>query len=121
MSALRRLVVPSSWAWEHQRSRGNRDSYEGDTDIGIEDEDDADRGGLFDAESGEAMVGFTGSRVQRGRDNGNGEDVAFDDSNRRLSRDLEEGFRDDSGSEASDEEVTVGRRTISRRASEVRS
>lgn len=38
-------------------------------------------------------------------------------SDRRLSRELEEGFIDDSGSEASDEEVTVGRRRLSMSAS----
>lgn len=101
------------------------------------EEEDDEQGGLFDAESGEAMVGFDFQRERRGRGRVRGfsgtngrdviarvsadtgadgnRDVDMDDSNRRLSRDLEEGFKDDSGSEDSDEEVTAGRRSVSRR------
>lgn len=95
-------------------------------------------GGLFDEESGERMVGFDmneGRRAVDGRrrtdgrlgirDSGESDAINAavgsrsrpihedDASTRRLSRDLEEGFRDDSASELSDEEVTVGRRRLS--------
>ena len=85
-------------------------------------------GGLFDEESGERMIGFDmngDTRGRRGRlgvrDAGetNAINAAIgrvrDDgiSTRRLSRELEEGFMDDSASEMSDEEVTVGRRRAS--------
>lgn len=114
-----RLVLPSGWAIRNRFSAGRRDSA-------ISDED-AD-GGLFDEESGERMVGFDidGRRGVDGRRRSDGilgirdsnethAATAFEqtDSNRRLSRELEEGFRDDSASEASDEEVTVGRRRAS--------
>lgn len=130
-----KFLVPSTWARDRDARLAER----------LDEEEDEVSGGLFDAESGEAMVGFDihannlsrngrAGRRLRGRDGGprthngfdrsrpqeeyqDGEDV--DDSNRRLSRELEEGFRDDSGSEASDEEVTVGRRTVSRRGSDV--
>lgn len=94
--------------------------------------DDQD-GGLFDEESGERMVGFDVNQERRGidgrrrtgiRDSGEADAMNAavqgryaphldDTSDRRLSRDLEEGFMDDSASEASDEEVTVGRRRVS--------
>jgi len=124
-----RLVLPSTWA--RRRGRGEQDGEQVRRDSIITDED----GGLFDEESGERMVGFDmneGRRAVDGRrrtDGGLGirdsgesdainaaigrsthEDLA---STRRLSRELEEGFRDDSGSELSDEEVTVGRRRLS--------
>lgn len=79
------------------------------------------------------MVGFDMNEERRGR--GAGRNTAADIqrsqalraaleqarqeefSDRRLSRELEEGFIDDSASEASDEEVTVGRRRLSMSAS----
>lgn len=117
-----RLILPSMWAIRN-RGRANQDRDDG----GGSSSDDED-GGLFDEESGERMIGFDmnqGRRTVDGRrtnqervgNRGTGEtdamDNAIDDSNRRLSRELEEGFRDDSGSEDSDEEVTVGRRRLS--------
>ena len=81
------------------------------------------------------MVGFDMNEGRRGvdgtrrsdgrlgiRDSGEGDAINAavgrpthqdEPSNRRLSRELEEGFRDDSASEDSDEEVTVGRRRLS--------
>ena len=127
-----RLVVPSVWA---VRNRGReQDGDERGRDSTTSDEDGD--GGLFDEESGERMVGFDMNQGRRAvdgrrrtdgrmgiRDSGEGDAIhaavggrsRHEDnaSIRRLSRDLEEGFRDDSGSEASDEEVTVGRRRLS--------
>lgn len=110
------------------RDRGSNlhDEHDGGRDSITSDED----GGLFDEESGERMVGFD---MNEGRRGGNGRDRARDlrqsnalhaaleqaqrhqeeHSDRRLSRELEEGFIDDSESEESDEEVTVGRRRLS--------
>lgn len=56
-----------------------------------------DEGDLFDDEEGESLVGFNiddSRRAAAMRDNGGL------DTERRLSRDLEEGFRDDSDEEA---------------------
>lgn len=125
-----KLVLPSVWAIRN-RARGGVNAQE---DLADSDSD-SDDGGLFDEESGERMVGFDVDRGRRGADGqrrGNarfgirhsGEHQAIDaavarsrhedeSSMRRLSRELEEGFRDDSASEDSDEEVTVGRRRLS--------
>lgn len=117
------------WAMRRRSGEDNEDHARRDSIVTDED------GGLFDEESGERMVGFDMNEGRRGvdgrrrtdgrlgiRDSGESdainaaigrprhEDVA---STRRLSRELEEGFRDDSGSELSDEEVTVGRRRLS--------
>ncbi|KAI1626933.1 hypothetical protein EDD37DRAFT_239569 [Exophiala viscosa] len=110
-----KLFLPSTWAFRNRFNR--RDSV-----ISAE-------GDLFDVESGEAMVGF--DVQERGiRRNGlerqvsdmdaatrtanQAVDVALD-SNRRLSRELEEGFRDDSEEEAEEHQVVVGRRSASAR------
>lgn len=106
-----RLFLPSMWA-AHNRGTWNNSRRQSVV---------SDDAGLFDQESGERMVGFD---VNEGRvniderlhsqhqsRNVNAHDT--DDSNRRLSRDLEEGFIDDSASETSDQEVTVGRRRLS--------
>lgn len=129
---LIRTVLPSVWAIR-DRGRNLRDGEE-DARESTSDED----GGLFDEESGERMVGFDMNQGRRGGNNRGTVDDRFrvrgperrdtlraaagegplqqdleDHSDRRLSRELEEGFRDDSGSELSDEEVTVGRRRLS--------
>lgn len=114
------------------RDRGSnlRDSHEGGRDSLSTDDD----GGLFDEESGERMVGFDMNEDRRARNErsrlrelrqSNALQSALEQaqrqqeehSDRRLSRELEEGFIDDSGSEHSDEEVTVGRRRLSMAAS----
>jgi hypothetical protein len=91
-----------------------------------------DEGTLFDEESGEAMVGFDVQERNRRRNglerqvsnmnaatrtirNQGGEGLSAD-SNRRLSRELEEGFRDDSDDESDEDQVVVGRRSISARS-----
>ena len=48
----------------------------------------------FGEEEGESMIGFDVGRLPRGRDERGGRIEI--DSQRRLSRDLEEGFKDDS-------------------------
>ena len=83
-----------------------------------------DEGTLFDEESGEAMVGFDVQERNRRR-NGlerqvhdmnaarrtvSGGGVERVVSDRRLSRDLEEGFRDDSDDEGDEQQVVAGRR-----------
>jgi len=87
-------------------------------------------GELFDVESGEAMVGFDVQDRDRRRDGmerqmsnmvaatrtANQVQNAAMDSDRRLSRDLEEGFRDDSEDERVAHQVlSGGRRTPARR------
>ena len=122
-----RHVIPSVWALRNRR--GERDGAQRERDSTSIDGD----GGLFDEESGERMVGFDMDQSRRAvdgrrrtdgrlgiRDSGESDAInaaverrpSHEDetSTRRLSRELEEGFRDDSGSELSDEEVTVGRR-----------
>lgn len=105
------------------RDRGS--NLEHDNEAGGSDED----GGLFDEESGERMVGFDMNEGRRGAPNRSrsrarqnyalhaaleeAQRQQVEHSDRRLSRELEEGFIDDSGSEQSDEEVTVGRRRLS--------
>ncbi|EXJ63154.1 hypothetical protein A1O7_03599 [Cladophialophora yegresii CBS 114405] len=117
-----RLFLPSTWAFRDRffPGRGRANSIVS-----------ADDGALFDEESGEAMVGFdvqernqrrnglerqvsnmhAATRTVSGQRN---EPVAVD-SNRRLSRDLEEGFRDDSDDESEEGQVVVGRRSTSTR------
>lgn len=126
-----RLVLPSLWALRNRHAQSP--DAERRHSVGSDDED----GGLFDEESGERMIGFDMNQGRRGvdaqrRTDGRlgirdpGEDAAInaavgrdgtrqvdETSDRRLSRELEEGFMDDSASEASDEEVTVGRRRVS--------
>ena len=55
-------------------------------------------GSLFDEEEGEGMVGFDVDAARRSSLPGAG---TMQDTERRLSRDLEEGFRDDSDDEDS--------------------
>lgn len=125
-----RLVLPSLWKFRNRGDDGDTDGR-GRRDSASSDED----GGLFNQESGEAMVGFDMNEQGRGihgqrrndarlgiRDSGEARAInaAVDHTRhgdeasiQRLSRELEEGFRDDSASEDSDEEVTVGRRRLS--------
>ncbi|KAK4940088.1 hypothetical protein LTR10_019717 [Elasticomyces elasticus] len=110
-----RLFLPSTWAFRNRFNR--RDSV-----ISAEGE-------LFDVESGEAMVGFDVQERGRRRDGMERQVSDMDaaartanqavdtviDSNRRLSRELEEGFRDDSEEEGEDNQVGAGRRSASAR------
>lgn len=109
------------------RDRGS--NLERDGEGGRDSTESGEDGGLFDEESGERMVGFDMNNGRRGAPNRSRsrarqnyalhaalEEAQRDQeehSDRRLSRELEEGFIDDSGSEQSDEEVTVGRRRLS--------
>ncbi|KAK5468064.1 hypothetical protein LTS15_001037 [Exophiala xenobiotica] len=106
-----RLFLPSTWAFRNRFNR--RDSVVS-----------AD-GELFDVESGEAMVGFDVQDRNRRRDGmerqvsnmvaatrtANQVQNAAMDSDRRLSRDLEEGFRDDSEDESRAHPVLSGGRS----------
>ncbi|KIV85692.1 hypothetical protein PV11_01358 [Exophiala sideris] len=110
-----RLFLPSTWAFRNRFNR--RDSV-----ISAEGE-------LFDVESGEAMVGFDVQERGRRRDGMERQVSDMDaaartanqtvdtviDSNRRLSRELEEGFRDDSEEEEEDNQVGAGRRSAGAR------
>lgn len=66
------------------------------------DEDD----GLFDEEEGEGLVGFD---VDAPRREALARNHAVPDTQRRLSRDLEEGFRDDSDEEAENTQASRNR------------
>jgi hypothetical protein len=95
--AIVRFILPS--AWLHGRPPGGRYSA-GDGD------GDGD-GSWFDEEEGEGLVGFDvdiqrRERLERSDDN--------EHSDRRLSRDLEEGFQD----ESEDEERRDDRSTVLR-------
>ena len=81
------VLMPSSWARER-----NRRALE---DMGPFDGDD---NSLFDEDEGEDMVGFNfDARRREALERGGSEDRP---GPRRLSRDLEEGFKDDSEEEA---------------------
>lgn len=112
------------------RIRNRGDNLHNDHDGGRDSLSSDEDGGLFDEESGERMVGFDMNEERRGRTQrsrlrdstqSNALQAALEQaqrnqeehSDRRLSRELEEGFIDDSDSERSDEEVTVGRRRLS--------
>ncbi|OCT54670.1 hypothetical protein CLCR_03100 [Cladophialophora carrionii] len=117
-----RLFLPSTWAVRDRFFPGR-----GRTNSVVS----ADDGALFDEESGEAMVGFdVQERIQRRNGlerqvsnmdaatrtvSGQRSESVAVDSNRRLSRDLEEGFRDDSDDESEEGQVVVGRRSTSTR------
>ena len=110
--------MPSTWAFRnrlfHRQRAGSVVSVE--------------EGALFDEESGEAMVGFD---VQERNQRRNGLErqvsamdaarrtvsggIARVESDRRLSRDLEEGFRDDSDDEGEEQQVVAGQRNSSGR------
>ncbi|KAH0846981.1 hypothetical protein AYO21_02323 [Fonsecaea monophora] len=110
-----RIFMPSTWAFRTSHGRSNSIVS-------------ADDGTLFDEESGEAMVGFDAQERNRRRDAMERQVSNMDaatrtvsrsgglarqhesDSNRRLSRELEEGFRDDSDEDDQDDQVVVGRR-----------
>jgi len=92
-SALAGLFVPSSWRQEYERSRQTVNAQDGGSDF---DEDEGEE--LFEVDENRREALSLDAR--RGRD----------DDGRRLSRDLEEGFKDDSD----DEGGTVGERTLSR-------
>lgn len=111
-----RLFLPSTWAFRDRFRR--RDSV-----ISADGE-------LFDVESGEAMVGFDvqdrnqrrdGMERQMSNMNAAARTVARAnepmevDSNRRLSRELEEGFRDDSDDEGQSNQVTAARQVTTAR------
>lgn len=87
---LARFLCPS--AWSEGRFRGGRYSA-----VGVD-------GGLFEEEDGEGLVGFVVD-TQRQEQLGRSSDIQHSD--RRLSRDLEEGFQD----ESDDEERPDDRRT----------
>ncbi|OCK80279.1 hypothetical protein K432DRAFT_48480 [Lepidopterella palustris CBS 459.81] len=87
--ALYSLFVPTSWRHRHRAVV--------DGSYGVEHTDDE----LFDDEEGEGMVGF--DIDERRREALERRRSAVGDEDRRLSRDLEEGFKDDSD----DEEVDV--------------
>ncbi|KAJ9612372.1 hypothetical protein H2200_003969 [Cladophialophora chaetospira] len=112
-----RLFLPSTWAFRDRlfpgRARAN-------SVVSVDD------GALFDEESGEAMVGFDVQERNRRRNglerqvsdmdaatrtvSGQVDRSLLVDSNRRLSRELEEGFRDDSDEEDEADRVVAGRR-----------
>ncbi|EHY56635.1 hypothetical protein HRR83_002283 [Exophiala dermatitidis] len=120
---LYRLFLPSTWAFRNRGSTGRG----GATTGRVVNNADAE---LFDVESGEAMVGFDSDVQDRSRRRDGMERQLADmdaatrtvsrssqppayshtlpptsaDSDRRLSRDLEEGFRDDSSEEDEDEQ-----------------
>lgn len=85
-------MLPPSMRWQHEVADGPRGSEEF----------------AFGDEEGESMVGFDIERRDRMVRGGNVEGM---DSQRRLSRDLEEGFKDDSEEEQEgDGQGTAGRR-----------
>ena len=93
--ALFNLFVPSRW------SRSRRQVVDGS---GEHNEDE-----LFDDEEGEGLVGFDPIDVRRREALERRRSIMGEDD-RRLSRDLEEGFKDDSDDEAEDDR----RRSLSR-------
>lgn len=123
-SIFLRLFLPSTWSF---RDRFRRSGAGGRRESVLS----AD-GELFDEESGEAMVGFDVQERRRRRDGmerqvsdmnaatrtvsrsggvGRGGFATTVASDRRLSRELEEGFRDESSEDEGDEqEVVAGRR-----------
>ena len=93
-SALAGLFIPSSWRREYERSRQTVNAQDG---VGSDfDEDEGEE--LFEVDDNRREALSLDAR--RGRD----------DNGRRLSRDLEEGFKDDSD----EEEGVVGERTVFR-------
>ncbi|KAI9785265.1 MAG: hypothetical protein M1816_000451 [Peltula sp. TS41687] len=89
------LLFPSSWFRGRDGRLGDDDGSER---AGDEDEDDL----LTDAEEGESMVGLELDAERReALERRRGE---FGEGERRLSRELEEGFRDDSDDEQEEEE-----------------
>lgn len=88
-------MIPPSLRWRHDVRRGS---------LGGEDDDQW----IVGEEEGENMVGFGRDveRLERGRDERGGR-VEID-SQRRLSRELEEGFKDDSEEEGDQGEVISG-------------
>ncbi|KAK5122855.1 hypothetical protein LTR85_003770 [Meristemomyces frigidus] len=89
-NALTNFILPSSMRWRRDVVvDGRRGSGSGD-DL------------AFGEEEGESMIGFDVNRLPRGRDERGGR-VEID-TQRRLSRDLEEGFKDDSEEEGSVDE-----------------
>ncbi|KAI9864665.1 MAG: hypothetical protein M1813_003155 [Trichoglossum hirsutum] len=109
--AVSSLLLPSGWAASRFRIHspsGFRDRFmfgvAGRRSVSVDDDGISS---VFDEEEGEDMVGFViderrREALERRRSEGLGEEEA------RLSRDLEEGFRDDSSSEEElEEEVEV--------------
>ncbi|KAK3067206.1 hypothetical protein LTR53_016061 [Teratosphaeriaceae sp. CCFEE 6253] len=110
---LSHYLLPNSLRWSRRQGDvvdGRRGSLSGSA--GGEDQ------WVLEDDEGERMVGFGQdvSRFERGRDERGGrirvvggprEEI---DSQRRLSRDLEEGFKDDSESDGDDRAVVGGRR-----------
>lgn len=95
-SALAGLFIPSSWRQEYERSRQVTHADGSGSDF---DEDEGEELFEVDANRREALS----LDARRGRDN----------DGRRLSRDLEEGFKDDSD-DSDDEDGVVGERSVSR-------
>lgn len=95
--ALYNLFIPSGWGW----SRGRR-VVDGSGGENNEEE-------LFDDEEGEGMVGFDPIDERR-REALEQRRSMVGDEDRRLSRELEEGFKDDSDDEPEDDR----RRSLSR-------
>jgi len=93
-AAISRLILPSSMRWSREVVDARRASISGDELA-------------FGEEEGENLVGFDDfsarNRLQPGRDERGGR-VEID-SQRRLSRDLEEGFKDDSEEEGESSDV----------------
>ena len=84
-------ILPSSWRGSRIPGISRYDS----TAIGDEDDD----GGLYDDEEGEGLVGLDIDDLSRDALTLGAHGL---DTQDRLSRDLEEGFRDDSDDEASE-------------------
>ncbi|KAL2432516.1 hypothetical protein ABEF95_012182 [Exophiala dermatitidis] len=125
---LYRLFLPSTWAFSSFRNRGGSSAATGR----VRHVNNAVDAELFDVESGEAMVGFDSDVQDRSRRRDGMERQLADmdaatrtvsrsslpqhppayshpypptsaDSDRRLSRDLEEGFRDDSSEDENED------------------
>ncbi|EMC96442.1 hypothetical protein BAUCODRAFT_122446 [Baudoinia panamericana UAMH 10762] len=90
--ALTRMILPSSMRW---RGEVVVDARAGEDEL------------AFGEEEGESMVGFNVTRMQRGRDEMGGRVADELDSQRRLSLELEQGFKDDS---EEDDDTRDGRR-----------
>lgn len=93
-AAISRLILPSSMRWSREVVDARRGSISGD-DL------------AFGEEEGENLVGFDDfsarNMLQPGRDERGGR-VEID-SQRRLSRDLEAGFKDDSEEEGENSDL----------------
>lgn len=96
---LTALVLPSTWGLRRAQEAIDGSTNLNAYDVAGGDSDDDDD--LFDAEDGEHLIGVAMDIRRREALDRRRSEVG--DNERRLSRDLEEGFRDDS----SDEEDTA--------------